>query len=75
MKRPTTFSLISSNLLPIGIPINKPRLAHYWNFLLATIGCQVTTHGVQDGMIFEEIGHVFVHTGHCDQFANESLTQ
>jgi hypothetical protein len=29
VKRPTTFNLISSNLLPIGIPINKPRLAHY----------------------------------------------
>ncbi len=44
-------------------------------FLLATVGCQVTTHGVQHGMIFEEMAHAFVHTSHCDQFANESSRQ
>jgi hypothetical protein len=55
----------------IEVSISKNRLANYVQILLEVIGHQVIIHGVQHGMLFEDLADFFVDIGGCSNIANE----
>lgn len=55
----------------IRVSISKSRLANYVQVLLETIGHQVIVHGVQCGMLFEDLANFFAHIGYCSNIASE----
>ncbi len=54
-----------------GVSISKRKLANYVQILLEAIGHQVIVHGVQCGMLFEELAYFFVHIGCYSNIASE----